>query len=342
MIHITPSLIVAWGAQVVFLSVLITQLGVPVPAAPVLLLAGAAVDAGEASLWAVMSAAVAAVFVADCLWFIVGRVYGRRAMNALVRISLSMDTSIKRTRAWFERFGAPLLSISKFVPGLGLIAPPLLGTTLIDTKIFIVWDLTGAVAWSGFWLAGGVLFGSKLTRLMSSVSAHGGTAVDVLIALSISYFLFHSIQRMRFRRWLAHIRITPDHLDAMMRTDRPPVILDARPSAVRHAEPHRIPGAILLDLDSPEKVDHALLEHDIVVYCVCPNEATAKQLTKQMHRKGFTRIHALKGGLDAWERHGYPLEPLTLKADTAGAPSELSGSTNEDGETVTLRGVAPE
>jgi membrane protein DedA with SNARE-associated domain len=102
LILITPSLVVAWGAQVVFLSVLITQLGVPVPAAPVLLLASVAVDAGEASLWAVMSAAVVAVLFADCFWFVVGRVYGRRAMNALVRVSLSMDTSIKRTRTWLE------------------------------------------------------------------------------------------------------------------------------------------------------------------------------------------------------------------------------------------------
>lgn len=306
-----PSLISTWGAQAVFVSVLITQLGVPVPAAPVLLLAGSAVSAGLVPFWSVMPAAVLAVLVADCMWFTVGRVYGRRAMNGLVRISLSIDTSIKKTRVWFERFGAPILSVSKFVPGLGLIAPPLLGTTLIDTRIFLAWDLAGAVAWSAFWLLGGILFGSELTLLLASVTTHGGTVVEMLAALSFVYVLYRWIRRLHFRRWLAHIRITPERLDAMMRADRPLVILDARAAEVRKTEPHRIPGAMLLDLTSPDKVDAALLEHDIVIYCVCPNEATAKQITKQMRKKGFTRIRALKGGLDAWERHGYPLESLT-------------------------------
>lgn len=282
-----------------------------------------------------------AVVLADCIWFTIGRLYGRRVLNALVRISLSLDSSIKRTRELFERFGAPILSVSKFVPGLGLIAPPLLGTTLIDKRIFLAWDLAGALAWSGFWLLGGTLFGEQLTFMMSAVRAHGATVMDVLVLISVLYFMYRWIQRLRFRRWLAHIRISPVQLDAMMREDRPPVILDARPTAVRLAEPHRIPGAILVDLSSPEKMDAGLLEHDIVVYCVCPNEATAKQITRQMHRKGFRRIRALKGGLDAWEHHGYPVESLPSQTDVAAESHGASRLTVDARDAVTLRAVAP-
>ncbi|MFC5432023.1 VTT domain-containing protein [Paraburkholderia denitrificans] len=339
--EVSPALITTWGAWAVFASVLATQLGVPMPAAPMLLLAGAAVSSGLVSFWYVLAGAVLAVVLADCIWFTIGRLYGRRVLNALVRISLSLDTSIKKTRECFERFGAPILSVSKFVPGLGLIAPPLLGTTLIDKKIFLAWDLTGALAWSGFWLLGGTLFGNQLTHLMAVVSAHGATVLDMLALVSVLYFCYRWIQRLRFRRWLAHIRISPVQLDAMMRNDRPPVILDARPAAVRQAEPHRIPGALLLDLSSPEKVDAALLEHDIVVYCVCPNEATAKQITRQMHRKGFKRICALKGGLDAWEHHGYPVEPLPSQVEVDEGPDgDLAATTDESGA-VTLRAIAP-
>jgi membrane protein DedA with SNARE-associated domain len=225
------------------------------PAAPVLLLAGAAVSSGLVSFWYVLAGAVLAVVLADCVWFTLGRLYGRRVLNALVRISLSLDSSIKKTREWFERFGAPILSVSKFVPGLGLIAPPLLGTTVIDKKIFLAWDLLGTLTWSSFWLLGGALFGKQLTSLMAAVSAHGATVLDVLALISVLYFVYRWIQRLRFRRWLAHVRNSPVQLDAMMRDERPPVILDARPAAVRQAEPHRIPGALLLDLSSPEKVD---------------------------------------------------------------------------------------
>ena len=73
-----------------FASVLATQLGVPMPAAPVLLLAGAAVSSGLVPFWCVLAGAVFAVVLADSIWFTIGRLYGRRVLNALVRVSLSL------------------------------------------------------------------------------------------------------------------------------------------------------------------------------------------------------------------------------------------------------------
>lgn len=334
LLTVSPALISEWGALVVFLSVLVTQLGAPVPAAPMLLLAGSQVAAGFVSFGSVFLAAVAAVLISDGLWFMLGRHYGRRILTRLVRISLSLDSSIRRTHAWFERYGAPLLLVAKFVPGLGLIASPLLGTTKIDRRIFFSWDVAGGAMWSGAWLAGGTLFGPQLTRMMTLVSAHGVTVAEVFLAVGAYFIAYRWIQRLRFRRWLAHIRISPQQLDEMMRSERPPVILDARPQAVRQAEPHRIPGAIPIDLASPEKVDEALLEHDLVVYCVCPNEATAKKISQQMRRKGFRHVRALKGGLDAWEHHGYPVESLPMAAG-----QERPG--DDDKDEVTVRAVAP-
>ena len=331
---ISPTLISEWGTWIVFLSVLVTQLGAPIPAAPMLLLAGSQVAAGFVSFGSVFAAAVVAVLISDGLWFVLGRHYGRRLLTRLVRISLSLDSSIRKTHAWFERYGAPLLLVAKFVPGLGLIASPLLGTTKIDRRVFFSWDIAGGAMWSGAWLAGGTLFGPQLTRMMSLVSAQGVTVAEVLLAIAALFAAYRWIQRLRFRRWLAHIRITPQQLDEMMRSEHPPVILDARPQAVRQAEPHRIPGAIPVDLASPDKVDAALLEHDLVVYCVCPNEATAKEITQQMRRKGFRHVRALKGGLDAWEHHGYPVEPIQL---ATGNESRGVGEKEE----VTVRAIAP-
>jgi membrane protein DedA with SNARE-associated domain len=64
----------SWGAWAVFVSVLATQLGVPIPAAPMLVLAGTLVAAGLASFWHMLAAAVIAVVIADSLWFAAGTV----------------------------------------------------------------------------------------------------------------------------------------------------------------------------------------------------------------------------------------------------------------------------
>jgi len=93
-------------------------------------------------------AVVIAVVIADSLWFAAGRLYGRRFLTSLVRFSLSLDTTLRTARSWFERFGVPLLALSKFVPGLGLVSSPLLGTTQIDVRVFVFWDLVGAALWA--------------------------------------------------------------------------------------------------------------------------------------------------------------------------------------------------
>ena len=131
---------------------------------------------------------------------------------------------------------------------------------------------------------------------------------------------------------------TPEQLDEMMRSDAPPVIFDARPASVREKEAHRIKGALMLDLDSPDKVDRMFQEHEVVIYCVCPNEATAKQIVRQLQVKGFKNVRPLKGGLDAWEKKGFPVEAIPAR------PSSGDAFTEDDDmdEMVTVRATAPE
>ncbi len=134
--------------------------------------------------------------------------------------------------------------------------------------------------------------------------------IDVLVLACLGFILYRWICRVQFKQWLETNRITPDQLGAMMRSDTPPVIYDARPQEVRRKEPYRIKGAIALDLDLPDRVDQMLSEHEVVVYCVCPNEATAQSIARRLHAKGFRNVRPLKGGLDAWEKHGYPVEDI--------------------------------
>ncbi|GAB5101006.1 MULTISPECIES: DedA family protein/thiosulfate sulfurtransferase GlpE [unclassified Caballeronia] len=335
--HVPTSLASSWGAWAVFVSVLATQLGVPVPAAPMLILAGSLVASGESSFWPMLGAAVLAVLIADSLWFAAGRLYGRRFLNSLVRFSLSIDSTLRTARRWFERFGVPLLALSKFVPGLGLVSAPLLGTTQIDVRVFVLWDLIGATAWASFWILGGAALQEQIARLVVLVRANGATVIDILVLAGVGFILYRWVRRVQFHQWLEKYHITPDQLDAMMQSDTPPVIYDARPIDIRRKEPYRIPGAVALDLDSPGRVDQLLSEHEVVVYCVCPNEATAKSISRRLRAKGFTNVRPLKGGLDAWEKHGYPIESIP--------PEKPHVDTHEDSDMddmVTIRATAPE
>ncbi|HWT36669.1 MAG TPA: VTT domain-containing protein [Paraburkholderia sp.] len=315
-----PSAISTWGATVVFANVLLTRLGIPVPAVPVLLLAGTAVANGQLSFWHVLTAALAGALIGDGVWFTAGRLLGRKLIHALARLSAAVEKRMRKARALFVRFGPAIVSVSKFVPGLAIITPPLMGTTRVGAAIFYAWDALGIVAWATFWLLGGAIFERQLSLLIHEVRAHGWTILDVLFVIAAVYLVFRFIQRWRMQRPLSLAPVSPEQVDAMMRADKPPIVLDAH---------------------SPETVDAALLARDVVVYCVCADDATAKALSQQMRDRGFTRIRALRGWLDAWERRGYAVEPSNGPVSAAAQSGRAESRASPQKCGITLRGIAP-
>jgi membrane protein DedA with SNARE-associated domain/rhodanese-related sulfurtransferase len=364
LIEFPPAAVSTWGSVFVFLNVLLTRLGVPIPAVPVLLFAGSAIAGGSLSFPVVLLAAVLAALIGDAVWFALGRIYGRRLIAALARFAPAVHRKVDKARALFERFGVPLVSISKFVPGLGLITPPLMGTTAVDVRIYAAWDIAGAVVWASFWLLGGAAAEKQLHMLLTVVRAHGGTVIDVLVVAALGYLLWRVVQRRRERKRhaLASAATQTNSDDAL-----PPIVLDTRPQKpqsamqdpAQHAVRRGIPGVIALDPDSPAQLEGALRACERVLYCICADHTTARDVMERMRSNGYTRIRALSGGLDAWQRRGFPVEPRVsppapsdefLSAQhTTQVPrmntrrerfSAVGGNALRD-DTVTLRGVAP-
>jgi membrane protein DedA with SNARE-associated domain len=94
-----------YGIWLVILNVFVVQIGIPVPAVPTLIVAGALSVRGELSAPAVFASAVLAALVADLIWYELGRWRGRPILAALCRMSLSPDGCIRQTDATFARFG---------------------------------------------------------------------------------------------------------------------------------------------------------------------------------------------------------------------------------------------
>src|SRR5512143_2794279 len=83
--------VLTYGLPLVFAIVLLEQLGAPIPAIPVLVVAGALSMDRDLSAWQVLFVAVGASLVADTVWFLLGRSQGHRILKTLCRISLSPD-----------------------------------------------------------------------------------------------------------------------------------------------------------------------------------------------------------------------------------------------------------
>jgi membrane protein DedA with SNARE-associated domain/rhodanese-related sulfurtransferase len=305
------SLLSHYGLAVVFANVLVEQLGLPIPAIPTLVVAGALGAAGQLSLPLVFIVAVLACIVADGTWYVIGRIYGNRVMKTLCRISLTPDSCVSETQSRFERWGVNALVVAKFVPGLSLIAPPLAGATRIGVPTFLFFNGIGAVLWVAVGVGGGALFGKQVEYVLAKIQDYGTIAIAIIGVLLAAYIAYRWWERRRFYNMLRMARIGVDDLYRLIDADQQPVVVDVRSHIARELDPRRIPGALMVPLDAVERhVKDLPRDRDIILYCACPNEASAAHAARQLVQHGFKRVRPLHGGLDAWVAAGYAVEAL--------------------------------
>ena len=262
------SLLAQFGLALVFANVFLTQIGVPVPAIPTLIVAGALVQQGALSLQWALATAVGASLLGDIPWFVAGRILGNRAIAALCRIAIEPDTCVKQTETIFERWGAPSLVFAKFIPGFSMVAPPIAGAMRLAVLPFFVFSAVGAAVWAGVALAAGMMFHAQVDWLINWLADMGTRAALVIGTGVVLYIAFRWIERWLLIRWLRMARISVHELrQQLQRTDKP-VILDARSTTARKLDPRQIPGAIWVDIKMPQAALIAVPpDRDVVVYC---------------------------------------------------------------------------
>ncbi len=305
----TSQFLIKFGAPILFGAVFVDQLGLPVPALPWLLAAGAFSASAASSLLSTISLVVLACLIADGIWFYLGRYRGKQVLSLLCRISLEPDSCVRRTQNLFTRYGLKGVFVAKFVPGLSTVAPPLAGMSGQGALQFFVVDGMGALLYALVFTFLGYCFSSQIQDIEQALASVGGSALALLAALVGGYIGFKYWQRQRLLRELRTTRITVEELRQKQQAGEDLVILDLRSSAALQEDPTVIVGATHLTLEELEgRSDGLPRDRDIVVYCSCPNEVTSARVALALQRRGFTRIRPLKGGIDAWRESKHPVE----------------------------------
>ena len=305
------ALIGQYGLLVVFVNVFVEQIGLPVPAVPTLMIAGALAADGKLSAPSLFIVALIGCLLADVSWYIAGRRFGNRVMKTLCRVSLTPDSCVSETQSRFERWGVNALLIAKFVPGLATVAPPLAGATGIGWRRFLLFNGIGASLWVGAGLGLGMLLKDEISHLLAQMESVGTMALYGIAILLAGYIAYKWWERRRFFSMLRMARISVDELYRLMETHPAPTVVDVRSATARALEPRRIPGALHVPLQAVDQhVRDLPRDRDIILYCTCPNEASAAQVAKVLMNNGFKKVRPLHGGLDAWIAAGYAVEAL--------------------------------
>jgi membrane protein DedA with SNARE-associated domain/rhodanese-related sulfurtransferase len=320
------------GAPLLFAAVFVEQMGLPIPALPWLLAVGALAATGRSSATLAIALTVMACLIADAFWFYLGRYRGTRVLGFLCRISLEPDSCVRQTQNLFTRYGLRSLLIAKFLPGfLSTVTPPLAGMSGMRLPLFLSVDALGALLYGTCFVLLGYLFANQLQQLVSALASIGGSAFALVAVLLGGYLGIKFWQRQRILRELRMARITPTDLREKQEQGEPVVLLDLRSNAALQEDPSVIPGAIRASLEEIKKGDHNLpREKEIIVYCSCPNEATAARVALFLQKSGFTKVRPLLGGIDAWREQNFPVvtASTTLNALTTIDSSSASSSSS--------------
>jgi membrane protein DedA with SNARE-associated domain/rhodanese-related sulfurtransferase len=308
--HELTHLIEVYGLLLIFAAVLLDEIGLPVPSLPALVVAGAVARNGHFSVPAVIGAGLAGALVADALWYWACRYFGRRVLSTLCKISLAPDSCVRQTENLYHRIGPWSLLFARYVPAFSNIAVAMAAVMRLSFPLFLLLNLAGSFLYYGLAALLGALFHRAIDDVLHTMETFGTISIVALVAAFAAYILFRWWERVTFIRQLRMDRITVEELIGLIESGQAPVILDVRAAEARGRD-GIIPGALAAH---PEDI-HPLLEQispdtEIVVYCACPNEATAAVAARHLKRAGFKKIRPLLGGVEAWVGAGRQLANL--------------------------------
>jgi membrane protein DedA with SNARE-associated domain/rhodanese-related sulfurtransferase len=305
------TLLEQYGLWLVFANVLALQCGLPVPAYPTLIVVGAMTARGDITIAQVIAVSTIASLIADFAWYFAGARFGRRVLRLMCRLSLSPDSCVRQTENIYERWGAPSLMVAKFVPGFAVVATSMAGMVRTPLASFALFDAVGALLWSGIAVALGWVFRGAVNDILAVLTEAGHWGLLALIVALAVFIAFKALQRYQLIRSLRMSRVSVDELNDLLAGQAPPLVVDVR--SLSSQRRGRIPGAIWIDSHAFDESLRARgltdrIGQDVIVYCDCPNEASAATVAKKLMRVGFRRVRPLGGGIDAWIAKGYSVD----------------------------------
>ena len=298
------------GYSILFAAVFLEAVGLPIPAALALLIAGGASARGSLQGWYALGGALLATLAGDTLMFVMGRYTGWWLLGLLCRISLNPESCILRSADSFYRRGRTLLVVAKFIPGINTMAPPLAGCMNMSLMQFLGLDLAGAALYTGAYFGVGFLFSGALEAITRGYQTLGRVVGWVVIVLVAGYVAFQIWLWIKARA----LRTVPFAIPSEAARQRAAgaCIYDVRSHGYLDAKATRITGSRRLDPNALNRWREVFPDGQLVyVYCTCVREATSVRVARELQSRGV-QVAVIKGGLRAWRGAGLPVEAVPL------------------------------
>lgn len=178
--------------------VLLEDFGVPVPGETTLIAAAVYAGAGRLNVVLVAGLAFVAAVVGDNIGFAIGHFGGRRLALRWGRYIFLNAERLDRATEFFERHGAKVITVARFIEGLRQANGIIAGISAMRWPRFLVFNALGAALWVGVWTAVGYAAGAHIDVLYHQIihyEVYVVIAFGVLVLAYIGYRLWRHQSR---------------------------------------------------------------------------------------------------------------------------------------------------
>jgi membrane-associated protein len=159
-----PTDIITNGGLILLAIILFAEvglfLGFFLPGDTLLIAAGILAHNGSATLWQIIVVAAIAAIAGDSFAYYLGRKWGRSVFEK--DTFLFRKDHMRKSEAFFEKYGPKTLLVSHFIPVVRTFTPLLAGVGNMPYKKFLIYNVTGDIAWAFSVTLVGYYIGSRI------------------------------------------------------------------------------------------------------------------------------------------------------------------------------------
>ncbi len=187
----------SWGYAGLFVAMALESSSLPIPSEVILPFAGYLVSQGLLNFWfAVLVSTLAGVAGSLIDYFI-----GLKGMSALAKRSILRSLLYSRGRMdtaerWFDRYGAPVVFLSRMVPGFRTLISFPAGAVKMPLSKFIAYTTAGCLVWDVILIYLGVYVGASW-REVADVAHYLIIAATVAFIIVLAVFLIRRRKNLK-------------------------------------------------------------------------------------------------------------------------------------------------
>lgn len=183
---------------ILFVSMILEFVGMPIPGETMMVLAGVMGYHGHANYWFMILATSLGTIIGMQLSFEVGRRLGSKAVEKYGPYMGLTKTRMKQARKYFNKYGSIVIFIAYYLPGVRHILGYFSGLTGIDSRKFHIYSTIGGIGWVFTFITLGNIVGPSWKYIFNLMHKYGLMLVLIGIAVFLIYRIYVKLGKKEF------------------------------------------------------------------------------------------------------------------------------------------------